>query len=143
MPVTFRESRGRPTFPRICDSARCRSAVLSLLHGNAGRKARAGAEIWLSELIWRDFSFMSCITTRRWSRSRSSRNTTTFAGRTTTRSLPRGARGRTGYPIVDAAMRQLNQTGYMHNRLRMIAASFLTKDLLVDWRWENATSPTN
>ena len=41
---------------------------------------------------------------------------------------------RTGYPLVDAAMRQLNQTGYMHNRLRMVAASFLTKDLLVDWR---------
>jgi deoxyribodipyrimidine photo-lyase len=43
--------------------------------------------------------------------------------------------GRTGYPVVDAAMRQLNQTGWMHNRARMIAASFLTKDLLVDWRW--------
>ena len=42
--------------------------------------------------------------------------------------------GRTGYPIVDAAMRQLNATGYMHNRLRMVAASFLVKDLLVDWR---------
>jgi deoxyribodipyrimidine photolyase len=42
---------------------------------------------------------------------------------------------RTGYPIVDAAMRQLNQTGYMHNRLRMIVASFLVKDLHVDWRW--------
>ena len=42
--------------------------------------------------------------------------------------------GRTGYPVVDAAMRQLNTTGYMHNRLRMIAASFLVKDLLVDWR---------
>ncbi|MGR4065079.1 MAG: cryptochrome/photolyase family protein [Vulcanimicrobiaceae bacterium] len=43
--------------------------------------------------------------------------------------------GATGYPIVDAAMRQLNSTGWMHNRLRMIAASFLTKDLLIDWRW--------
>ena len=42
--------------------------------------------------------------------------------------------GRTGYPIVDAAMRQLARTGYMHNRLRMVAASFLVKDLLVDWR---------
>ncbi|NYS36102.1 deoxyribodipyrimidine photo-lyase, partial [Streptococcus danieliae] len=42
--------------------------------------------------------------------------------------------GQTGYPIVDAAMRQLNQTGWMHNRLRMIVASFLVKDLLVDWR---------
>ncbi|MGY3777126.1 cryptochrome/photolyase family protein [Isobaculum melis] len=43
--------------------------------------------------------------------------------------------GKTGYPIVDAAMRQLNETGWMHNRLRMIVASFLTKDLLIDWRW--------
>lgn len=43
--------------------------------------------------------------------------------------------GKTGYPIVDAAMRQLNQTGWMHNRLRMIVASFLTKHLLIDWRW--------
>ena len=41
----------------------------------------------------------------------------------------------TGYPIVDAAMRQLKKSGSMHNRLRMIVSSFLTKDLLVDWRW--------
>jgi deoxyribodipyrimidine photo-lyase len=45
---------------------------------------------------------------------------------------------KTGYPIVDAAMRQLNQTGFMHNRLRMITASFLVKDLLIDWRWGEA-----
>lgn len=43
--------------------------------------------------------------------------------------------GATGYPLVDAAMRQLKETGWMHNRLRMITASFLTKDLLIDWRW--------
>ena len=43
--------------------------------------------------------------------------------------------GKTGYPMVDAGMRELNQTGYMHNRVRMITASFLTKHLLVDWRW--------
>jgi deoxyribodipyrimidine photo-lyase len=43
--------------------------------------------------------------------------------------------GRTGYPLVDAGMRELNETGYMHNRLRMLTASFLVKDLLVDWRW--------
>lgn len=43
--------------------------------------------------------------------------------------------GKTGYPIVDAGMRQLNQTGWMHNRVRMIVASFLVKDLLIDWRW--------
>jgi len=43
--------------------------------------------------------------------------------------------GRTGYPVVDAAMRQLNEIGWMHNRSRMIVASFLVKDLLIDWRW--------
>ena len=43
--------------------------------------------------------------------------------------------GKTGYPIVDAGMRQLNETGYMHNRVRMIVASFLAKHLLIDWRW--------
>ena len=47
-------------------------------------------------------------------------------------------RGETGYPIVDAGMRQLNQTGYMHNRVRMITAGFLCKHLLVDWRWGEA-----
>lgn len=46
--------------------------------------------------------------------------------------------GKTGYPIVDAGMRQLNQTGFMHNRVRMITASFLTKHLLIDWRWGEA-----
>src|SRR5690606_19782344 len=43
--------------------------------------------------------------------------------------------GQTGYPIVDAGMRELNTTGYMHNRVRMVVASFLTKHLLIDWRW--------
>jgi deoxyribodipyrimidine photo-lyase len=46
--------------------------------------------------------------------------------------------GRTGYPIVDAGMRQLNETGFMHNRIRMVVASFLTKHLLIDWRWGEA-----
>jgi deoxyribodipyrimidine photo-lyase len=46
--------------------------------------------------------------------------------------------GKTGYPLVDAGMRQLNQTGYMHNRVRMVTASFLTKHLLIDWRWGEA-----
>jgi deoxyribodipyrimidine photo-lyase len=93
-----------------------------------------GAEVWLSELIWRDFyshilhhnphvvtqSFKPDYDNIRWSK-----NEAHFAA---------WCEGRTGYPIVDAAMRQLNQTGYMHNRLRMVAASFLVKDLLIDWR---------
>jgi len=50
---------------------------------------------------------------------------------------------RTGYPLIDAAMRQLHQTGYMHNRLRMVVASFLTKDLGIDWRRVSVISPRN
>ena len=65
---------------------------------------------------------------------RSSRNTPTCRFPATAEHFAAWCEGRTGYPIVDAAMRQLNPTGYMHNRLRMIAASFLVKDLLVDWR---------
>ena len=98
-----------------------------------------GAAVWLSELIWRDFyaqvlanfahvgageSFKRDYDAIHWDHG------------------PHGHKlfeawcaGRTGYPLVDAAMRQLNQTGYMHNRLRMVVASFLCKDLGLDWRW--------
>jgi deoxyribodipyrimidine photo-lyase len=96
-----------------------------------------GAEVWLSELIWRDFyhqvlyhyphvverSFRREYDAVQWEQ-----------GATAQRLLAAWQAGRTGYPLVDAAMRQLNQTGYMHNRLRMVAASFLTKDLGIDWR---------
>jgi len=94
-----------------------------------------GAQTWLSELIWRDFYHQIL-----WHRP------DVAAGHAFKRQYdalpwlnPPGhfeawCEARTGYPLVDAAMRQLNQTGYMHNRLRMVAASFLTKDLLVDWR---------
>jgi len=94
-----------------------------------------GAETWLSELIWRDFYQMLLARYP---------HTVTHAFQSKFDSLdwpnPAGhfeawCTARTGYPIVDAAMRQLNQTGYMHNRLRMIVASFLVKDLHVDWRW--------
>jgi deoxyribodipyrimidine photo-lyase len=93
-----------------------------------------GAATWLSELIWRDFYAQIL-----WHHPRVVH--AAFKPEFATLSFPNDAgklaawsEGRTGYPIVDAAMRQLNATGYMHNRLRMIAASFLVKDLLVDWR---------
>ncbi|MGO3870114.1 MAG: cryptochrome/photolyase family protein [Alcaligenes sp.] len=94
-----------------------------------------GAATWLSELIWREFyqQFL-------WHHP----ETATESFKPAYKDLPFPNRtdwfeawkdGQTGYPIVDAAMRQLNQSGYMHNRLRMISASFLVKDLLIDWRW--------
>ncbi len=96
-----------------------------------------GAEVWLAELIWRDFyhqvlyhhphvveqAFRREYDAVQWEQ-----------GAPAERLLAAWQAGRTGYPLVDAAMRQLNETGYMHNRLRMVAASFLTKDLGIDWR---------
>jgi deoxyribodipyrimidine photo-lyase len=99
------------------------------------KPARQGAEVWLNELIWREFylsilyhfphvlrrSFRQNLRDIRWNNNR--------------REFEAWCQGLTGYPVVDAAMRQLAQTGWMHNRARMIVASFLVKDLLIDWRW--------
>ena len=94
-----------------------------------------GAQTWLGELIWRDFYAQIL-----WHRP----DVVTQAFKADYVNLPfpnpqaafeAWCAGQTGYPLVDAAMRQLNTTGYMHNRLRMVTASFLVKDLLVDWRW--------
>jgi deoxyribodipyrimidine photo-lyase len=96
-----------------------------------------GAEVWLSELIWRDFyhqvmhhhpqamsaAFRPEYDLIQWE-----------TGAHADRLFQAWCDGQTGYPLVDAAMRQLSQTGYMHNRLRMVTASFLTKDLGIDWR---------
>ena len=101
------------------------------------RTNSAGAAVWLSELTWRDFyhqilhhrphvvgaSFKPEYDRIRWEEG--ARADELFAA---------WCDGRTGYPLVDAAMAQINQTGYMHNRLRMVVASFLTKDLGIDWR---------
>jgi deoxyribodipyrimidine photo-lyase len=105
-------------------------------HGRL-RAGSRGAEVWLSELIWRDFYHQvlhhhprvvtQCFKPEcdhiRWEHGRHA--DALFAA---------WCEGRTGYPLIDAAMHQINQTGYMHNRLRMVVASFLTKDLGLDWR---------
>jgi deoxyribodipyrimidine photo-lyase len=99
-----------------------------------GINARNGAETWLNELIWREF-YAAILYHFPYVRE--------TAFRPTLRNIPwrddqdgfrAWAEGRSGYPVVDAAMRQLNSTGWMHNRARMITASFLVKDLLIDWR---------
>jgi deoxyribodipyrimidine photo-lyase len=98
----------------------------------------SGADTWLSELIWRDFYFgilhhfphvVEHAFRPEYEALRFPNSQAHFAA---------WCEGRTGFPLVDAAMRQLNDTGYMHNRLRMVAASFLVKDLHVDWRWGEA-----
>ncbi len=93
-----------------------------------------GADTWLSELIWRDFFQMILFFHPRVTNQA---YRTEFDGIRWPGSddhFRAWCAGRTGYPIVDAGMRELNRTGFMHNRVRMIVASFLVKDLLVDWR---------
>lgn len=119
-------------FGTISPRLLARTAHALMLQGNAG------AATWLNELIWRDFyhqilahhphvvghSFKPAYDAIEWEKGPAAQEL--FAA---------WCEGRTGYPLVDAAMAQINQTGYMHNRLRMVVASFLVKDLGIDWRW--------
>ena len=123
-------------------STHLRFGTLSIRH--AAREAHhrmvagsRGAEVWLSELIWRDFyqqilfhhprvvdhAFRPGYDRIRWEH-----------GRHADELFAAWCEGRTGYPLVDAAMQQIRQTGYMHNRLRMVTASFLVKDLGIAWQ---------
>lgn len=95
-----------------------------------------GAQTWLNELIWRDFYFQILYHRPDLGSGKSFKaefDRLPFPNREDW--FQAWCQGNTGFPIIDAAMRQLNQTGYMHNRLRMVVASFLVKDLLIDWRW--------
>jgi deoxyribodipyrimidine photo-lyase len=113
-------------------SAHLRFGCISPLELKIKASERRGGGAFVRQLCWRDFHHQvlaatPCLPRRdyrprgdRWSRSR--------------RALEAWRQGRTGYPLVDAAMRQLAEEGFMHNRARMIVASFLTKDLYLDWR---------
>jgi deoxyribodipyrimidine photo-lyase len=93
-----------------------------------------GAAMWLSELIWRDFYCMILYHHPRVVTHTFRPQFDAIAFPNDETRLRAWREAHTGYPLVDAAMRQINQTGYMHNRLRMVVASFLVKDLHVDWR---------
>lgn len=103
------------------------------------QKAHGLSETWLNELIWRDFYFNilhhfphvceGSAFRKEYDRMEWRNNEQEFQA---------WCQGQTGYPIVDAGMRELNTTGFMHNRVRMIVASFLVKHLLIDWRWGEA-----
>jgi len=102
------------------------------------KDARKYSEVFQSELIWREFYFNIV-----WHFPHVAKNSFKPAydhvnWLNNERDFSRWCQGNTGFPMVDAGMRQLNETGFMHNRLRMITASFLCKDLLIDWRWGEA-----
>ena len=94
---------------------------------------------YLNELIWRDFYHMILWHFPHVAEGKSFRAQYDFIEwRNNEKEFEAWCQGQTGYPIVDAGMRELNATGFMHNRVRMIVASFLTKHLLIDWRWGEA-----
>ncbi len=92
-------------------------------------------EKWLNELIWRDFYQMIVYCFPHSVQSSFKPQYDRIEWRHDEVDFQKWCEGNTGYPIVDAGMRELNETGFMHNRVRMIVASFLTKHLLLDWRW--------
>ncbi len=94
----------------------------------------AGSQVWISELIWRDFYQMILMGFPRVASGPFIEAARDIPWRDAPEDFRAWCNGRTGYPIVDAAMHQLNTYGWMHNRLRMVVASFLSKHLLVDWR---------
>jgi deoxyribodipyrimidine photo-lyase len=103
--------------------------------GAAWSAGSRGAVVWLSELIWRDFYCMILHHHPRVVSRAFKPELDAIAFPNDERLFRAWCEARTGYPLVDAAMRQINQSGYMHNRLRMVTASFLVKDLHIDWRW--------
>ncbi len=102
-------------------------------------RAMALDETFLNELIWRDFYQMILWQFPQVGKSKCFKPAyESIEWRNDEEAFNRWCEGNTGYPIVDAGMRELNHSGYMHNRVRMIVASFLTKHLLIDWRWGEA-----
>jgi deoxyribodipyrimidine photo-lyase len=92
-------------------------------------------DVFLSELIWREF-FINILYHFLYVVNESFRKDyVNLKWRNNLQDFERWRTGTTGFPLVDAGMRQLNETGYMHNRVRMVCASFLVKHLLIDWRW--------
>ena len=117
-----------------------RQCIDEALEANNGKldKGGKGPVHWMSEVIWREFYRQILVAFPRVCKHRAFNPKYDIDWRDDAEAkghFSAWCQGKTGYPIVDAAMRQLNQTGWMHNRSRMAVAMFLTKDLLIDWRW--------
>jgi deoxyribodipyrimidine photo-lyase len=99
------------------------------------RKALINNETFLNELIWRDFYQAILYHFPHSVKGSFKKQYDAIIWRNDESEFEKWCQGKTGYPLVDAGMRELNETGYMHNRVRMVVASFLTKHLLIDWQW--------
>lgn len=116
--------------PRVCFT----EAMVA--NGGAIEGGQEGIQGWMRQLVWREFYRHVLVGNPRLSMGRAFKaDTERLPWRHDKDPYDAWSQGRTGFPIVDAGMRQLLETGWMHNRLRMVTAMFLTKDLLIDWRW--------
>ncbi len=102
------------------------------------KKGRSLSEKWVNELIWRDFYMQILHHFPHVVGQSFKKQYDQIEWRNNEKEFKAWCEGKTGYPIVDAGMRELNTTGFMHNRIRMVVSSFLTKHLLIDWRWGEA-----
>ncbi len=133
----YKEQRDIPSIPGTSRlSVHLRFGTISI----RALTAEAGGynEAFLNELIWRDFYQMILWHFPQVVNHAFKSDYDNIKWRNSLKEFEAWCNGQTGYPIVDAGMRELNTTGFMHNRVRMIAASFLTKHLLIDWRWGEA-----
>lgn len=134
----YKDARDFPSIKGVSYlSVHLRFGTISIRHlaREAMQAANIGAQTWLSELIWRDFYVQILHHNQDVAKGKAYKTEFEALNFPNNPALFQAwCDGKTGYPLVDAAMRQLNTTGFMHNRLRMVAASFLVKDLLIDWR---------
>jgi deoxyribodipyrimidine photo-lyase len=140
MQGTIKNYTEQRNFPAIAGTSRLgihfRFGTISIRE--KARKAMALNETFLNELIWRDFYMMILSHFPHVAAGSFRKEYDRIQWRNDQGEFNAWCEGKTGYPIVDAGMRELNTTGFMHNRVRMIVASFLTKHLLIDWRWGEA-----
>lgn len=135
----YKDARNFPAVKGVSYlSVHLRFGTVSIRH--CARQARnrmdTGSQGWLNELVWRDFYFQILHHNPHVAVGKAFKSEFEHLAFPNDEKLFKAwCEGKTGYPLIDAAMRQINQTGFMHNRLRMVAASFLVKDLLIDWRW--------
>lgn len=136
----LKEYANTRNFPSVKGTSRI---SVHLRFGTVSIRALAKAsfgksETWFNELVWRDFYFQILWHFPYVVDSAFKPNYNHIEWRKNEDEFEKWCNGQTGYPIVDAGMRELNATGFMHNRVRMIVASFLTKHLLISWQWGEA-----
>ncbi|MDO8953613.1 MAG: deoxyribodipyrimidine photo-lyase [Gammaproteobacteria bacterium] len=122
----------------VISARQCVYAIMDVLDAERPQEIlhHRGPNIWVDELIWREFYKLMLIYFPRVSKSQPFKEKAkNLAWHNDTELFKAWCEGKTGFPLVDAAMRQLNSTGWMHNRLRMVTAMFLSKTLLINWQW--------